>query len=270
MRRNKSELLKVVFREEVLPLSEIVCKAESPYKDRELKKRAARFVLNGEPTLSVNQTDGEFVLLAGEKDYYALIVSGAKTAKVRVYSFERVEAEMFAVAERIKEGDLPAMDEAYLMKRLVSEFGLTQETAAALTGYSRPAVANTLRLLTLTPEVVGLIESGELTAGHARALVKVPKEKQYAFARSVVDGNYTVRETEKAVGSFLAENKKSGRKLTKARNEEIKAMLDKLRGLLKTRVTLIGNTQKGRICIDYTSEEDLYRLEELLARLEEI
>lgn len=269
MRRNKSELLKVVYTEEVLPLSEIVCKIESPYKDKELKKRAARFVLNGEPTLSVNKADGEFVLLAGEKDYYALIVSGAKTAKVRVYSFERTEAEMFAVAERIKEGDLPPMDEAYLMKRLVSEFGLTQDTVAALTGYSRPAVANTLRLLTLTPEVIGLIESEELTAGHARALVKVPKEKQYAFARSVIDGNYTVRETEKAVGSFLTENKKTERKLTRARNEEIKAMLDKLRGLLKTRVTLIGNAGKGRICIDYTSEEDLYRLEELLARLED-
>ena len=269
MRRNKSELLKVVFREEVLPLEKIVCKVDSPYKDKELKKLAARFVLDGEPTLSVNYENGEYTLLAGEKDYYALIVAGAKTAKVRVYSFEKTDIEMFIVAARIKEGDLSPMDEAYLMKRLVSEFGLTQETAAALTGYSRPAVANTLRLLTLTPEVVGLIESGELTAGHARALVKVPKEKQYAFARSVIDGRYTVRETEKAVGAFREENKKVGRKVNKARTEEIKRMVDKLRGLLKTRVTLIGNAQKGRICIDYTTEEDLYRLEELLARLEE-
>ena len=268
MRRNKSELLKVVFREEELSLADIVCKVDSPYKDKELKKLAAKFVLNGEPTLSVNEENGEFVLLAGEKAYYALIVSGAKTAKTRVYSFERAEAEMFAVAERIKEGDLRAMDEAYLMKRLVGEFGLTQETAAALTGYSRPAVANTLRLLTLVPEVVGLVESGELTAGHARALVKVPKDKQYAFARSVIDGNYTVRETEKAVSSFQEENKKQGRKVSKERKEELKLMVEKLRALLKTRVTLIGNPQKGRICIDYTSEEDLYRLEELLSRLE--
>ncbi|MBQ8320438.1 MAG: ParB/RepB/Spo0J family partition protein [Clostridia bacterium] len=268
MRRSKAELLKVVYTEETLPLEQIVCRAESPYKDRELKKRAAKFILNGEPTLSVNRVDGEYVLLAGEKDYYALIVSGAKTAKVRVYVFGQTEAEMFAVAERIKEGELSAIDEAYLMKRLVSEFGLTQDTVAALTGYSRPAVANTLRLLTLSPEVIGLIESGELTAGHARTLVKVPKEKQYAFARSVIDGKYTVREAEKAVGSFLTEKKRT-RNANKQRKEEIKVMLEKLRMLTRSRVTLIGSAEKGRICIDYSSEEDLYRIEELVSRIEE-
>lgn len=266
MRRKKSELMKVVFTEETLPLDEITCERESPYKDKELKKLAARFVLNGEPTLSVNRVNGEYRLLAGEKAYFALVVSGAKTAKARVYAFEEAGVEMFTVAERIKEGNLSAMDEAYLMKRLVGEFGLTQETVAALTGLSRPAVANTLRLLTLTPEVVGLVESGELSAGHARALVKVPKEKQYAFARSMVESGCNVREAEKTVGSFLDENKKAQRKASRAKREELKAVVERLRGALNTRVTLVGSPEKGKITIEYASLEELYRIEEVLGK----
>jgi ParB family chromosome partitioning protein len=264
MRRKKSDLMRVAFTEETLPLSEIVCDIDSPYKDKELKKLAARFILNGEPTLSVNRVDGEYRLLAGEKDYYALVVSGAKTVKARVYAFEEAQAEMFAVAERIKEGDLPAIDEAYLMKRLVSEFGLTQDTVSALTGYSRPAVANTLRLLTLTPEVLGFIESGKLSAGHARSLVKVPKDKQYAFACSMVESGCTVREAETTVGNSLAENKKAARSEARVKKQEIKNLVEELRALLHTRVTFVGNADKGRITIEYTSREDLYRLEEIL------
>ena len=266
MRRKKSELLKVTFVEETIPLSEIVCEVESPYKDKELKKMAARFVLNGEPTLSVNRVNGEYRLLANEKEYFALVVSGAKTVKAKVYAFDDAQAEMFAVAERIKEGDLPAIDEAYLMKRLVSEFGLTQDTVSALTGYSRPAVANTLRLLTLTPEVVGLIESGKLSAGHARSLVKVPKDKQYAFAVSMVESGCTVREAETTVGSFLDENKKAARAQSRAKKQELKNLVEELRATLRTRVTLVGSAEKGRITIEYTSMEELYRLEELLRR----
>ena len=264
MRRKKSDLLKVVFTKESLALEDIVCETASPYKDKELKQLASKFVLNGEPTLSVIKADGEYRLLAGEKEYFALVVSGAKRVEAKVYCFDGAEAEMFAVAERIKEGNLPAIDEAYLMKRLVEEFGITQETVSALTGYSRPAVANTLRLLTLAPEVLGLIESGALSAGHARALVKVPKDKQYSFACSMVESGCTVREAEKTVGSFLDESKKLQRKEARAKREELKGLVERLRLALRTKVTLVGNGEKGRITIDYTCKEDLLRLEELL------
>ena len=212
------------------------------------------------------KADGEYRLLAGEKEYFALVVSGAKRVNAKVYAFEQTQAEMFAVADRIKEGDLSAMDEAYLMKRLIDEFGVTQETVSALTGYSRPAVANTLRLLTLTPEVLGLIESGALSAGHARALVKVPKEKQYAFACSMVESGCTVREAEKTVGSFLEENKSAKRKEARAKREELKRLVERLRYSLNTKVTLVGSGEKGKITIEYNSREDLLRLEELLMR----
>ena len=147
----------------------------------------------------------------------------------------------------------------------------TQDDVAALIGKSRPAVANTLRLLTLAPEVVGLIESGRLSAGHARTLVKVPQNQQHAFAEEAIKRGYSVREMERAVKAFLTPpevlQKEKEAKAT-AKGEELKAFVERMRSVFRTKVSLIGNDKKGRIYIDYYSPEDLYRFEELLDMIE--
>jgi ParB family chromosome partitioning protein len=163
------------------------------------------------------------------------------------------------------------MEEGYLMKRLISDYGFTQDDIASLIGKSRPAVANTLRLLTLAPEVVGLVESGKLSAGHARTLVKVPKEKQYAFAEEALKRDYTVREMERAVKAYLTppeilQQEQDAK--TKAKNQQLKEFVERMRGVFQTKVSLIGNDKKGRIYIDYYSPEDLYRFEEFLDMIE--
>jgi ParB family chromosome partitioning protein len=219
------------------------------------------------PHLSVNYVDGEYRLLSGEREYFAMRFAGVRTVLCKVYRFQGEDAEIFTIAERIKEGELSAIDEAYLMGRLVKEYGLTQDVVAAMVGKSRPAVANTLRLLTLSPEVVGLIESEQLSAGHARALVRMPKDKQYAFAQSVIDHGYTVRETEKAAQAFLGEERARKSKNGGDR-DALKALVARMRQAFKTKVTLIGNEEKGKIVLEYYSEDDLYRMEELLERIE--
>ncbi|MBO5362740.1 MAG: ParB/RepB/Spo0J family partition protein [Clostridia bacterium] len=267
MRRAKSDLTKVEYSLKTLPVSEIICNGENRWKEKQLRAMAAKFVLDGMPHLSVNFVDGEYVLLSGERDYFAMRFAGAKNALCKVYRFEGEDAEIFTLAERVKEGDLSAMDEAYLMVKLVKEYGLTQDVVAAMVGKSRPAVANTLRLLTLSPEVVGLIESGQLSAGHARALVRMPKDKQYAFALSVIEHRYTVRETEKAAQTFF--NEEGAKKIKKNdTRDELKALVEKMRSVFKTKVTLIGNEEKGKIVLEYRSEDDLYRLEEILDKAE--
>ena len=134
---------------------------------KELRNRAAYFLLNGTPEFSVNeQENGRVKLLANERDFYAAKLSGISQFNVRVYRFNEKNAEIFSTLETLKDGKLGAMEEAYLMKRLIKEYGFTQDDVAALIGKSRPAVANTLRLLTLAPEVVGLVESGQFSAGH--------------------------------------------------------------------------------------------------------
>ena len=243
------------------------------FEKKELKTKAAYFMLNGAPTLAVNEkADGRYALLAGDLEYYAATLSGTKQFAVRIYRFSEKKAEAFSLIERLKTENLGAMEEGYLMKRLLEECAFTQDDIAALIGKSRPAVANTLRLLTLEPEVVGLVESGALSAGHARTLVRVPKEKQFSFAEEAIKRGYSVREMERAVKAFLTPPEvlqKENAALAAARSEELKAFVERMRNVFRTKVSLIGNDKKGRIYIDYYSAEDLYRFEELLERLEQ-
>ena len=267
MRRAKKDLTKVEYSLKTVPMSEIICHGENRWKEKQLRALAAKFVLEGMPHLSVNLVDGEYELLSGEREYFAMRFAGVRNVLCKVYKFEGEDADIFTISEKIKDGELSAMDEAYLMGRLVKEYGLTQDVVAAMVGKSRPAVANTLRLLTLSPEVVGLIESEQLSAGHARALVRMPKDKQYPFALSIIEHGYTVRETEKAAQAFFGEEK--ARKSQKSGDRDaLKALVARMRETFKTKVTLIGNEEKGKIVLEYYSEDDLYRLEELLERLE--
>ncbi len=274
MKRAKSKkTLDIRYETRTAPLSLI--DAETSINDwdkKELKTRAAYFMLNGLPVFAVNEEDGgRLHLLAADKDFYAAKLSGATQAEVRVYRFSDKNAEIFSLIERLKGEHLPVLEEAYLMKRLVSDCGLTQDDVASLIGVSRPAVANTLRLLTLSPEVLGLIESNKLSAGHARALVRVPQEKQLAFAEEAIKREYSVREMERAVKAYLTPPEvlqQENQAKAAARNEQLKMFVERMRGVFRTKVSLIGNDKKGRIYIDYYSPEDLYRFEEFLDMIE--
>ncbi len=256
-----------------VPLSMINSDREiGEFEKKQLKTRAAYFMLNGAPTLAVNEReDGRFHLLALDEDFYAIKLSGVKEIEARVYRFTDKNAEIFSLIERLKTERMGAMDEAYLMKRLVSDFSLTQDDVASLSGKSRPAVANTLRLLTLEPSVVGLIESGKLSAGHARTLVRVPKEKQLSFAEEAIKRQLNVREMERTIKSYLTPPEvlqKENEAKAAAKSAELKAFIERMRTVFRTKVSLIGNDKKGRIYIDYYSPEDLYRFEELLDMIE--
>ncbi len=270
IKRKKS--FDVDYERREVPVSKI--EAESRIEDweqRALRERAAYFLLNGVPEFSVNEEDGRFRLLAAERDFYAAKGAGFTTVAVRVYRFTEKNAEAFSCIEKLKTEDLGAMEEGYLMQRLIKEYSFTQDDIAGLIGKSRPAVANTLRLLTLVPEVVGLVESGQLSAGHARTLVKVPKEEQLAFAQECLKREYSVREMERAVKAYLTppevfQQEKEAK--AAAKSAELKAFVERMRGIFRTKVSLIGNDKKGRIYIDYYSPEDLYRFEEFLDMIE--
>ena len=274
MKRAKTKkTLDVRFETRTVPLSLIDTeKTIDAWDKKDLKTRAAYFLLNGAPVFAVNETeDGRLRLLAAEKDFYAAKISGLTQIDVRVYSFTDKNAEIFSLIERLKSEKLPALDEAYLMKRLVADCDLTQDDVASLIGVSRPAVANTLRLLTLSPEVLGLVESGKLSAGHARALVRVPQEKQLAFAEEAMKREYSVREMERAVKAYLTPPEvlqKENQAKASARSEQLKTFVERMRGVFRTKVSLIGNDKKGRIYIDYYSPEDLFRFEEFLDIIE--
>lgn len=273
MKKRKKKILDADYVKKTIPLSLIDTETTADEWDKkELKTRVAYFLLNGEPEFSVNEKEGgRYKLLALEKDFFAVKSMGMTELEVRVYTFTEKKAEIFSLIEKLKGGCDSSMEEAYLMKTLIKEHSLTQDDVAALIGKSRPAVANTLRLLTLSPEVVGLVESGRLSAGHARTLVKVPKEKQLAFAEEAIKREYNVREMERTVKAYLtppeilAQEKQAK---AAAKSEELKAFVERMRSVYRTKVSLIGNDKKGRIYIDYYSPEDLYRFEEFLDMIE--
>ena len=274
MRRAKQrKTIDTSYSVKSIPLSLIDCNSLiSDFEKKEIKTRATYFLLNGLPVLAVNEkTDGRFQLLAGDRDFHACVATGNKETPARIYRLSEQNAEVFSVIEKLKAENLPVLEEAYLMKKLISERGLTQDDISALSGRSRPAVANTLRLLTLEPEVLGMIESEQLTAGHARTLVRVPKDKQYAFAEEAVKRGYSVREMERAVKAFLTPPevlRQENQAKAQAKSEQLKALVERMRSVFRTKVSLIGNDKKGRIYIDYYSAEDLYRFEEFLEILD--
>ena len=269
----KRKIAAMEFTKRTLPISliDVAC-LEEEFDKKELKNRAAYFLINGESEFAVNDTgNGRFALLASERDFYAFKSTGATQIKARVYAFTDKHAEAFSIVEKLKNERLGAMEEAYLMKKLIADHSFTQDDVAALIGRSRPAVANILRLLTLDGQVVGLIESGKLSAGHARTLVKVPKEKQFAFAEEALRRDFSVREMERAVKAFLTPPEilqKEKEAKAAAKSEELKELVQRMRMVLGTKVSLIGSDKKGRIYIDYYSPEDLYRFEEFLEIIE--
>ena len=244
MRRRK--IFNLDFERQRIPMSLVDVDTElRDYEKKELRTRAAYFVLNGVPEFAVNrQENGRFHLLAAERDFYAAQSAGATEIAVRIYRLTDKNAEAFSCTEKLRMERLNAIEEAYLMQRLIKDYGFTQDDIAALIGKSRPAVANTLRLLTLEPEVIGLVESGQLSAGHARTLVRVPKEMQFAIANEALKRDYSVREMERAVKAYLTppevlQQEKKAK--AAAKSEELKAFVERMRTVFRTKVSLIGN-----------------------------
>lgn len=193
-----------------------------------------------------------------------------KKRKNRLAADGANDAMIASSVKKLKNAFLWAADEANELKKLTDR-GYAQSEIAEATGKSRSAVANTLRLLTLDGAVLDMVKSGKISAGHARALVNVPREKQAAFARETAAGGYSVRQTERAVKTFLTPPEVlSAEKnaAVAAKNEELRAFVERTRAALKLKVSLVGNEKKGRVCIDYFCADDLKRLEECVAAIE--
>jgi ParB family chromosome partitioning protein len=168
-----------------------------------------------------------------------------------------------ALVENIQRADLNALEEAQAYRRLGEEFGLAQSEIAARVGKSRTAVANSLRLLGLSDEMKASLAGGEITPGHARALLGLhtPRERHQAWRR-VVQRGLSVRETEELVRSWPGAARQA--RPAPRRDPEIEALEERLRSALGTKVRLARGRRGGRITVYFYSDEEL---ESLLDRL---
>ena len=210
---------------------------------------------------------GYYQIIAGERRWRAAREAGLTEVPVRVVEADDRRAMELALVENLQREDLNPIEEAKGYRTLMTEYGLTQEEAAAAVGKSRPAVANALRLLNLTGPVLQLVERGELSSGHARALLPLADAaKQLEAAQAVVQRHLSVRQTETLAARLAkqaaeAEPVKTSNEITV---DYVKEVERELENALGRKVKLVDGRKKGRIEIEFYGADDREKLIENL------
>lgn len=208
----------------------------------------------------LNKVGDRYMIIAGERRWRAAQIAGLKSVPAIVKEYDKRQIKEISIIENLQREDLNPMEAARAIKQLMDEYGWTQEVVADRLGKSRPVIANTIRLLNLEPEVIEMIESGKLSAGHARSLVAVNnREAQIKLAKQVCEKKLTVRDLEKAV-----KQGKNGGASTAHQSIELKQLIHDMQKVFGTKVSALGNDQRGRIYIDYYSVDDLQRVYDLV------
>lgn len=254
-----------------LEISKIKPNPNQPRKNFDidaLNELAASIKVHGivQPIVVNKQADGEYLIIAGERRWRAANICGLKTVPVIVKNYTDKQVKEISIIENLQREDLNPIEAARAIKELMDEYGLTQETVSERIGKSRSNIANTLRLLSLYPDVIKMVEEGKLTSGHARCLVVInDKNEQIKLAQTVVSKNLNVRDLEKLVKNYTNPTKKVVVK--EEQSIELKELINQMQKTFATKVSAIGNDNKGRIYIDYYSRDDLDRIAELLELL---
>lgn len=207
-----------------------------------------------------------YMIIAGERRFRAAKRAGLMTIPAIVRNYTQQQVKEISLIENLQREDLNPIETANAIKQLMEEYKYTQEEVADRIGKSRPAIANTLRLLTLSQPVIDLVADGQLSPGHARCLVVVEDpEAQLNLAKAGIEKKVSVREFEKMVKAFLTP------KAEKAKQEqsiELKDLIARMQRTFATKVSALGNDRRGRIYIDYYNRDDLDRIVELVTKLE--
>jgi len=202
-------------------------------------------------------SSGYYQIIAGERRWRAARLAGLKEIPCRVMDADEQKRTEIALIENLQREDLNPLEEAEGYKHLVEDFGLTQEEVASRVGKSRPAVANALRLLSLSKDIKPFLETGELSAGHARALLKVRgSEEQRALAQKVIGEGLSVRQTERLADKWGKEEVEKPEK-PKPFVDYTREVENRLTRSLGRKVKIIAGRKKGRLEIDYYDPDDL-------------
>ena len=210
--------------------------------------------------------DDKYMIIAGERRWRASRLAGLTSVPVVIKNYTEKQVKEVSLIENLQREDLNPIEAARAIKQLMEEYNFTQEAVAERIGKSRSNITNTLRLLALYPEVIKMVEEGKLSSGHARALVVVEDaNQQIKLARNACDGKMSVRDLEKAVKNTLNPEKKAVKVIEQSL--ELKELISDMQRVFATKVSAIGNDNKGRIYIDYYSRDDLDRLSDMIELL---
>lgn len=215
----------------------------------------------------VRPSGERYQLVMGERRLRAARLAGVAKVPAIVKEVKDVDSLRLALVENIQREDLNVIEVAYAYRALVASFGLTQSDLAKLVGRDRSSVANTLRLLNLPEEVRQMIVDGQITGGHARALLALPTQKdQLALARRIVGKNLSVRQAEEEAGLSAARKKSAvSSENQKEKPAHITFLENAISNHLGTRVVIEEKRGgKGKITIEFYSHDDFERLASLM------
>lgn len=202
-----------------------------------------------------------YSIVAGERRWRAAKAAGISEVPVVIRDYTPRELMEIALIENIQREDLNPIEEALGYKALMEDFDLTQDEVSQRIGKSRSAVANTVRLLSLDNKIQKMLISGELSQGHARAILSVENETlRYEFAREIVEKNMNVRQAENAAKQLNSKRVPRKKNIGTDFDIELKNVTDRLASHLGTKVKISDNGKKGKIEIEYYGNDDLERL----------
>lgn len=258
---NKSSLL--------VPLNMIKSNVEQPRKafdNERIIELSESIKQHGIIQPLIVKQDGEnYIIVAGERRWRAAKLIGIKEIPVIIMNLTDKEVLEVSLIENIQREDLNPIEEAIAYKKLLSDFNITQEELSKRMGKSRTAITNVIRLTNLDSRVQQYLIEGILSEGHGRTLLGIENgDLQYELAQKAIDEQMSVRELEKTVKNFSQEKNDVVERKTKELNPYYKDVKDRLQGHFGTKVNLSNNKNKGKIEIEYYSEEDLQRILEII------
>ena len=255
-----------------LPISQVESCSSQPRKsfdEASLAELAESIREHGiiQPLTVRKLASGYYQIIAGERRWRAARLAGLQEVPVIVVEADDRKAAELAMIENLQREDLNPMEEAAGFQALIENYHMTQEEAATRVGKSRSAVANALRLLSLTPPVRRSVEEGKLSAGHARALLSLSPALQESAAAAVISGGLSVRQTE-SLAKRLAAQAKERKKSAPAGVDYAAEAQKELSSRLGRGVKIVSGRKKGRIELEYYGIDDLNDLLEALAALQ--
>lgn len=212
--------------------------------------------------ITLRKDGDKFEIISGERRYRASKIAGLKSIPAYIRLVNDQELLEMALVENIQREDLDAIEVALTYQRLLEEIGLTQENLSSRVGKERSTITNSIRLLRLSPEIQNAIRSGEISAGHGRAIISVEDaELQQELFKRIIKEGLNVRQSEKAA-SELKNPKKSIQKTEKELPNHLRKVEKSLADVLEVGVEIksSGKGKKGRIILDFNNEDELNKI----------
>lgn len=209
--------------------------------------------------------ENTYTIIAGERRWRAAKIAGVKEVPAVIMNLVPSQILEVSLIENIQREDLNPIEEALAYKKLIEDFKITQDDLGKRVGKSRVGITNSIRLLKLDKRVQDYIIDGVISEGHGRAILGVDNpEIQYKIAQEIIDNGLSVRETEKMIKSIHSEKEKKAKKNDANVNIYYNDIRDKLENYFGTKVNLNVKKNKGKIQIEYYSQEDLERILNIL------